>query len=314
MPKTIEDTFMFRIIPDYKKAVLNFITKSDRIDTRSRAFEDIVFDVKRRRISDSLTKIITSPNLVIATADLTMPKAFKAFVAKDPKSGNAPKVFVDATDVVKMINGKYDCQDINWLISYVIAGMTYYIYSLASNKILMDASVINDGGECFRGLFSYIIDRIYKITSVPVVKKKIDYVLVMYYMFNLLCRDATLESSFRTVRNTAIKITDIDDKDARSIDILLKDGDFDTLETFIAMLGRVFNLKDISVNAVLSKWMEAYQPGTQFAMEFFPAFSMMLTHAYIGGFLNNQNLIEKITGRPMVSFCKTILRIGDSVV
>ena len=314
MPKTIGDTFLFGVIPDYKKAVLNFITKAERVDTKSQAFDDIVFDVKRRRVSEGLTKILVSPNLVLGRTDLVMPKAFKAFVAKDPKSGNAAKVFIDVSEIIKLVNGKYDCSEINWLISYVVAGMTYYIYSMAPNKILMDTSIINDGGDCFKALFSYIIDRIYKITSVPAIKKKIDYVLVMYYMFNLLGKDQSLEASARAVRNTALKLTDIDDKDARTVDIALKDGDFDNLNTFLLMLGRVFNLKDITVNIVLSKWMEAFQPGTQFAMEFFPAFSMMLTHAYIGGFLNNQNLIEKITGKPMVAFCKSILRIGDSVV
>ena len=45
----------------------------------------------------------------------------------------------------------------------------------------------------------------------------------------------------------------------------------------------------------------------------YPAFSTMMTDAYVGGYLNQQMTIEKIIGPTMVSFTKTILQIGATV-
>ena len=59
--------------------------------------------------------------------------------------------------------------------------------------------------------------------------------------------------------------------------------------------------------------MQFYGTGTVFALEFFPAFSAMLTDAYVGGYINNQLTIEKIAGQSMVKFTKQILQIGDAV-
>ena len=59
--------------------------------------------------------------------------------------------------------------------------------------------------------------------------------------------------------------------------------------------------------------MYIYGIGTAFALEFFPAFSAMLTDAYVGCYINNQKTIEKIVGRDMTEYTKTILRIGDGV-
>ena len=59
--------------------------------------------------------------------------------------------------------------------------------------------------------------------------------------------------------------------------------------------------------------MKAFGTGTIFALEFFPAFSAMMTNTYVGGYLDQQMTIEKIAGNSMVSFTKTILQIGASV-
>ena len=41
---------------------------------------------------------------------------------------------------------------------------------------------------------------------------------------------------------------------------------------------------------------------------------MMMTNTYIGGYIDQQNSIEKIAGPSLVEFSKTILQIGASVV
>jgi NAD-dependent DNA ligase len=80
----------------------------------------------------------------------------------------------------------------------------------------------------------------------------------------------------------------------------------------VDMISRL-GFKDMQVSNVLSYWMNAFGTGTVLALEYFPSFSAMLTDCYMGGYLNNQITIEKITGPSMVKFTKTILQIGEQV-
>lgn len=312
--KTIADSYIYNLFPDYNKALIGFIMKSSRIDTSGPEFADVLFDIRRRRISDSLSKIITSKNVVIGiNENMPLPKAFRVFVAKDLKDGNKVKVFIDCTDCLKLKDAKYDCTDLNWLMSYLINATTSFIYKIRPEKLMLDQSVILDGCECFMRLFSYIIDRIYKIVSVQSLKKRVDYFLSLYYLVNIMKKDFSSDSSNRNIRNIAMKVTGIEDRDASSVDISVELTDFDNIKTCIEALGRMFNFKGITVDIILSMWMQSFGTGTQFALEFFPQFSAMLTNAYVGGYLNNQNTIEKLCSGAMVSFCKNILKIGESV-
>ena len=65
MAKSLSDTYLYQKSPDYNKQIFAFISKASRIDTRSSEFADVLFDIKRRKISDSLAKIITSDNVVL---------------------------------------------------------------------------------------------------------------------------------------------------------------------------------------------------------------------------------------------------------
>lgn len=315
MAKTYADSYIYQKFPDYGREMYKFIVSANRIDTKSTEFENILFDVKRRKISDKLAKVITSDNVVIGISDdKSLPKAYRVFVAQDVKVDKKYRVFIDATDFISYKDGNYTCKELSWLISYVISGIISFVFKMREAKLTMDTSVITDGGRCFVRMFSYIIDRIYKITSVQSLKKKIDYACALYYQINMLGKDIKSESQFRLIRNYAIKITDIDDKDSRVVDMMLDDHDFDNLNTFIIALGRMFQLKDIKIDNIVGTWMKCFGTGTVFAMEYFPAFSMILTNTYIGGYIDNQVTIEKVCGAPMVQFCKTILAIGDSVV
>ena len=314
MAKTYADSFLYKKSIDYGKDMLKFIVGANRIDTKSVEFSDILFDIKRRKVSDKLTKVITSPNVVIGINDKSLPKAFRVFVAQDIKMDKNYKVFIDATDFIKYNNGTFQCTELNWLISYVIAGMTNYIFKLREGKLTMDSSVIMDGGDCFVRMLSYTIDRIYKITSVQQIKKRVDYVCALYYQINLLCKDSFSESQFNSIKNYAMRIVDIDDREAKVVDIMLKQEDFENIDTFIQALGRMFNFKDIKIDAILGTWLKAFGTGSIFALEYFPAFSMIMTNTYIGGYIDNQITIEKVCAKSLPKFCKTILQIGEGVV
>ena len=311
--KTIGNTFMYSQFPNYDKMLLHFILKGKRINTSGPEFEDILFDVKRRRLTDTMTKVITSNNVVFAIDEAPLPKAFKSFVIKDVKDSSKPKVFIDGSDYLKFDSGTWKCSDLNWLMSYVISGMTAFIYKMRPEKLLLDQTIIMDGGDCFIRLFSYVVDRIYKIVSVQNLKRKVDYLCGLYYQINLLQKDFKSESAFQQMSIVAKKLSNIDDRDTTAVDVMLQPEDFNDIDHFVKCLGRLFNFKDFKVAVVISTWMQAFGTGTQFGMEFFPSFAAMLTNAYIGGYLNNQNLIEKICGTTMITFSKAVLKIGDEV-
>jgi hypothetical protein len=313
MPKTYSQTYIFRQYPDYEKKMFGFIMNAERIDASSEEFKDVLYDFKRRNVSNALVKIITSKNVVLClNPGNALPKAFKAFVAKDVRQDkNAVKAFVDVTDCVSFKNGAYVCSRIDWLISYVINAMVNYIYTLSENKLTGNASVLKDGGEAFANAFTYIIDRMYKISTVQQLRRRVMYASAIYYQVNLLGK--SLDKNYDSIKANAMRIADIENRDAQIVDLMLKDTDFINIDTFVNGLSRIFNFKDLKTANVIAKWMEAFGTGTLFALEYFPAFSMMLTNTYVGGYLDQQLTIEKVTGNAMVSFSKTILQIGASV-
>lgn len=313
MAKTYANTYLFNQYHEYEKKMYEFIMVADRIDTKSDKFEDLLYDFKRRNIGNNLLKIITSDNVILATRPgISLPKAFKVFVAKDVKEDkNKMKVFIDVSDCITFKNGIYTCNKLEWLTSYVISAMTSYVYAMSENKLVGNASVLKDGGTAFAKCFSYIIDRMYKITTVPQMRNKVEYTAAIYYQVNILGK--SLDKSYDSIKANAIRISDIEPKSAQIVDMMLEEKDFINIDTFSQAIGRIFSFKDLKTANVIAMWMQAFGTGTIFGMEFFPAFSTMLTNTYIGGYLDQQMTIEKITGISMVSFSKTILQIGASV-
>jgi hypothetical protein len=288
---------------------------AERIDTSSAEFEDVLYDFKRRAVSDKLVKILRSNNVILGiNKGKPLPKAFKAFVAKDvktDKSGKNRKVFIDVTDCVVKSGSTYKCDHLDWLTAYLINGMTAYIYAMQEHRLTGNASVLTDGGTAFTKCFSYVIDRLYKISSVQSLRKKVEYVIAMYYQINLMGRDK--DKQYDSIKANAIKISGVEQNDARYLDVMIAEHDFDNLDTFVKALGRLFSLKDIKTSIVVSMWMQSFGTGTVFAMEFLPAFAAMLTNTYVGGYIDQQMTIEKVAGTSMVTFSKTILQIGASV-
>lgn len=313
MAKTYSQTYLFSKYGEYEKKIYEFIINSERIDTKSSEFDDILYDIKRRKISDHLAKIITSDNVVVALNPIgrALPKAFKAFVAADIKDNNKVKVFIDATECIVYKNGVYVCNKLDWLVSYIINAMTSFIYVKAENKLLGNASILKDGCDAWVRCFSYIIDRMYKISTVPQIKHKVDYLAAIYYQVAIMCKN--FENNEDSIKANAIRVSNIDDKDARVVDIMIQPHDFANIDAFVSALGRIIQFKDIKTANIVSYWMNAFGPGTVFALEYFPAFSAMMTNTYVGAYLDQQMTIEKIAGQSMVKFSKTILQIGASV-
>lgn len=312
MAKTYSQTYIFKQYSEYERKIYNFIMNSERIDQNSSEFADIIYDVKRRKISDDLTKVLTSNNVILAIyPGNNLPKAFKTFVASDIKNNNEVKVFIDATECITYKNGVYVCSKIDWLVSYIISAMVDFIYVKAENKLLGNASLVKDGCDAWVKCFSYIIDRMYKISTVPQIRYRVNYLSAIYYQVAIIGKD--IEKYEDSIKASAIKISDISPSEARIVDMMIQENDFINIDTFANALSRIIQFKDLKVGNIVSYWMNAFGSGTVFALEYFPAFSKMMTNTYVGAYLDQQMTIEKIAGQSMIKFSKTILQIGASV-
>ena len=314
MPKNLSDLYLYRKYPAYDKNLFGFVMNAERINPNSEEFEDVLYDIKRRKTGDAIIKVLNSQNTVLGIQPgKALPKALKVFVAKDVKEDKTKeKVFIDLSDCVFMKNGSYQCNHIEWVIAYLINAMVSFIYAKAETKLTNNSSIVKYGGEAFVKSFSYIIDRIYKISTVQSLRKRVEYITALYYQINLLGKDYS--KYYDSIKATAMRISDIENKDAQIVDIMIEESDFLDIEHFINALSRIFKFNDLSYSIILDKWMQAFGTGTMFALEFFPAFSMMLTNTYVGGYIDQQLSIEKVTGQSMVKFVKTILEIGARTV
>ena len=70
------------------------------------------------------------------------------------------------------------------------------------------------------------------------------------------------------------------------------------------------SFKGFTVDVFIERWRYLFGRGTQFGAELYPAFATILTNAYSGTYLVNQNTIEKVAGKEMVTFTTTLLSIG----
>ena len=122
MPKNLSDLYLYRKYPAYDKNLFGFVMNAERINPNSEEFEDVLYDIKRRKTGDAILKVLNSQNTVLGIQPgKALPKALKVFVAKDVKEDKTKeKVFIDLSDCVFMKNGSYQCNHIEWVIAYLI--------------------------------------------------------------------------------------------------------------------------------------------------------------------------------------------------
>ena len=79
------------------------------------------------------------------------------------------------------------------------------------------------------------------------------------------------------------------------IEYQLDKDSFTNIKNFVDTIARILKVNALKVDNFIEKWVFLYKSGTQFATEYYPAFSSMLTNAYHGAYINNQKTIEKVT-------------------
>lgn len=312
MAKTYASTYLYGKYNEYEKRTIDFLLKADRIDQNLPEFEDIVYEVKKRQTSPALIKVLKSPNVVLMSALRPLDKAFKVFCAKDIKNDSSLRVFIDVSGIIKKDDksGKYVCgrNEIDIFISYLIDAMTTFIYYTpnGTDRLVNNSNIRTVGAKVFADLFSHVVDYLCKISTISGSKNKCQYMAAMYYLVNLLGADANSEATQRI----ASKASGVSDREAEIINLQMKPDCFINIKFFVETVADVMHLNKLTLDTIVEKWMYVYGTGTVFALELFPAFSNMVTDAYVGAYINNQKTIEKIAGPAMIEFTKTMLEIG----
>ena len=104
MAKSYANTYLYSQYAEYDKKLFEFVMNAERINTKGSEFEDILYDVKRRKVSDSLAKVLVSDNVVLGIqTGRALPKAFKAFVFSDVKEDKKLKLITSPSTFVKKI-------------------------------------------------------------------------------------------------------------------------------------------------------------------------------------------------------------------
>lgn len=317
MAKTYAGTYLYSKYSVYEQKIFAFLMEGTEIDKNTKDFDDIKYDIKRRNISNALVRVLESKNVVLMIGKTApMDKAFKVFCAKDVKHKDSTKmkVFIDCTNIITKDpnTGKYVCRAncIDILISYLVTAMHTYIYYVDENRIINNSKIMQVGAKAFSLLFTYVIDYVCKISSMPSYRNKCMYLAALYYLSNLLGKDYKAEGPRKIARD----IAGLSERDAGIIDIQIKSESMQDIKFFVETVADILKLNKLTLDIVIERWMNSFGTGTVFSVELFPAFATMLTDAYVGAYLNNQKTIEKVAGNCMTEFTKQLLTIGAESV
>lgn len=313
MPKNYSGTYLYGKYPDYDKMLFEFIMNADTIDKEAEGFDDIIYEVKRRRVSPALVKILRSDAVVLLTGEKPLPRQFKAFCAKDIKGGkkNDLKVYIDCSDTIIMSeSGVYTIRDVDRFICYLVSAMTFYIYYKDEKRFIASTPLVHSGAKAFTELMTHCVDYASKISSMPKQKAYCKYLSALYFIGNVLGKDYTTDANKALART----ISGLSERESDIVDMDIKPESFDNIKFFTETLGTVLRLPKLTVDVIVERWMFIYGVSTVFGIELFPAFATMMTDCYVGAYQNNQKTIEKIAGTSMVEFSKSILRIGAESV
>ena len=309
--KKFNDTYLYKKSPEYEKDIYGLIIKGERIDKSNDSFSDIKYEVKRKNVDSTLTKLLDSDRIVLVIPAKPLPKSFKVITCKDIKSDKKLRVFIDCTGCI-ITNGngyKFVNNDsaVNIFISYLIAARTAFISEVKPNLLINNTRLTQSGTKTFAALVNYVVDYIGKININTEIRNKSLYLASVYYQVNLLGKD--LDS--KSVRTIAIKVSGVSETQANIIELDFEKDSFDNIDNFIKLMADSLHIKGLTIDSFIEKWMFLYSPATVFATESFTYFAQMITDAYIGAYINNQKTIEKVAKQNMIEFSKTLIEIGS---
>lgn len=320
--KRFSDAYLYQIT-DYGKEIFDYLMRSHRVDKNGNGFSDVVYDVKRQSAASILMKVLLSDKVVLLIDTKGMSRAFKVIYSKDPKDGKLgkKKVFIDCTGLIKYENGTYRCTGISTLISYLFTAMSYIIYENMPKAIMSNITIMKTGAGAFVDLMLFVL----RYLKVPVTdgdnKEKMSFVLAEYFQVCIVGKE-----NGEIVYDLAKSVSGIKDKKTCDYHHILFNQILDpkcTFDKFLAKFAEVFldqkegemspkNRAKLTTDAFAQRWMTCYGPSTFLGLELFVPFSEILTDVYVGGYLNQQNTIEKVVGgKNIVKFANELLKVGS---
>ena len=324
--KSYSDSYFYKQYPKYQKLLLDAIMTDPLIDKASEGFKGVILDLKHQRTDEALLRILNSNNTILLDCQVPLPRTFKVFCAKEMKGKDRGKikVFIDAsTCIVKdPKHGDYNVNETT-LVSYLMNAGVTMIYHKKFDLIKRRSNLILNITRCFADSFTHIIDFLAKISIQESSKIRVNYFAAMYFLMGIL----QMEDEDKA-RDIAIRVAGVSKNEATLLDISIeracrkhsdiKEKDinpYENIKIFINSLRDAMHLnpKAISLDTVVERWMRQFGPGTVFGLEYYPAFSAMITDAYVGGYLNNQKTIEKICGKDMVQYSKDVITMLGTI-
>lgn len=307
--KNYSDCYQYGV-GNYEKNVYKFFIESKVIDKVGETFDDIRFSIKKMAPAACVADTLDSPNVVLLYHSNPLPRAFKVFTAKDLKSSdNQLKVFIDMSDIISTKTGSVtvDPRNIDKLVSFLTSAMMMRIYySPHPDKLFNSVKLMKTATECFAEMFTYVIDWL-RISGAERMREKCMYMSSLYFNMNVLGREYT-----SSIESMAKQISKITTKDIEVLDIMLPENTYTDLNGFIQGVSKVIRAEGLKLDNFIGKWIHLFGPGTQFGVEYFPAFSSILTNVYNGSYLvTNQKTVERICGRNIVDYTTTLLSIGS---
>lgn len=312
MVKTMADTYLYSKYNEYEKKIFSFLVNGFEVDKTDKSFENILFDIKRRQTANFMVKLIMSDKIILLSATEPMPKAFKVMCCRDVKNNkNDKKIYIDVNGIIgKDSSGNMVCSSVDILISHLLNALVNYVYYIDEKRLVNNSTLIKSGASAFASLMTHIVDFVSKISTISNNRAKCVYLSSMYYLENILGKDVSNPS----IRNVAVSISGLTPRDADMVDMQCPKDCFGDLKSFVDAMSKVLKINGLTVDVIVERWMYIYGEGTPFALEFYPAFSAMITDAYVGSYINNQKSIEKIVGTDMIIYSKAILQLGSDVL
>ena len=308
--KNFGDSYLYKM-GNFEKNLMQFMMSAEIINKNHQSFDDIKYEVKRRQVTSSLMKVLMSNNVVLLKNNVGLSRAFKVFAAKDIVSGDMKtKVFIDVTDIIKSTDGTYsiDSRNVDILVSHLLSALNTYIYHLAPERLLNNASLVDSGTRAFADMFTYVIDYL-RIGSVDNVRERTKYLSALYYQCGLLCKDLT-----DSVRIRARKISGLSEREADIVETLMGPEPFKNIESIINSLSKVLRIEgQLKLENFINKWAFVYGSGTQYGTELYTCFASIITNAYVGAYINNQKTIEKVLGKTLVEFTNALFKVGSEL-
>lgn len=315
--KSFSNTYIYTKTDESGKSteqgLVEFILKSSKARTRinkaSSAFAPVLNMIKERQKTAVLYRVLMNPDVVLAISPTgrELTSSFKVFYATDVASAKRnKKIFIDVTGLIKEESGYFTCKNIDTLCAYLFGAAVIGTYYIDNPKITNNASIVKFSSECFVKMFCGVLDGM-RVTNFSENADKIAYVAAVYYLFGMVQKD------LKTAESMAASIVGLDQKTANAYRYYYDEENLLNIDTLIAHLTATFNLKGLTTDIFINKWITLYGNGSLYATELMPVFLMTLTNAYSGAYINRQNIIENMCGRNMVTLSETLLRVCAEV-